>query len=108
MKEYNRQSHRWEEKSTEQVGDLAKSELCRGKRPHKLFLCLPPYTDTLSGFEETETMAIDFYRLKDEQADLEDAYGKKLEAIGIKDRSWSHRTSRYWKCTVCGKRMSKF
>lgn len=104
MKEYNRTTKRWEER-TEQVGSLKKSDTCRGKRPHDLILVLPPY---LYG-RQPELIAEDiekYYDIETRRAKSNQEFDKELESLGMKSRLWNSREpERCYECTVCGKRI---
>jgi hypothetical protein len=105
MKKYDRESGKWiEEKEME--GKLSKRKLCKGGREHEWMLCLPSYLTVASsalGLDKVE----EYYKIEDEREDAEIAFDERLEAIGIKSRSF--RISRLlgrrrsYICTVCYK-----
>lgn len=104
MKEYNRKTKRWEEKTTEQVGELKKKEMCRGGNAHKMVLVLPDYLGSyLTVTEIPQEDVVEFYASMDriyEAIERESAIQVKL---GLKKR-WNHRETRHFRCEVCGKK----
>jgi len=104
MKEYNRELKQWVEKGT--TGSLKKRELCKGGREHDWILCLPSYvtvldSDSVLGLDKVE----EYYKIEDAREDAEIAFDERLEAIGIKNRSFRISTlfgrRRSYICSVC-------
>lgn len=102
MKEYNRQTKRWEEKSTEQVGVLKKRDTCRGGKPHDFVLVIPAYEKLGDAtFEQVEA----WYQSQENIRAFIDSEEKKLNAIGLPVRKsyFIGRRHKQFTCAVCGK-----
>lgn len=106
MKEYNRKTKRWEEKSTEKVGDLKKEKLCKGHRPHDMQLVLPPYLYHSSPEPElTPNQIKKYYAIEDARTTCNDKFDMRLAELGINKRSgWAKFDTRHYKCANCGKK----
>lgn len=103
MKEYNRKTRKWEEKTTEQVGELKKKELCRGGNAHKMVLVLPSYLkmdslpiEIIEKYYESEQRIADF---KVKEIDYQNSLG-----IFTKKYKYELKVTRYLRCEVCGKK----
>jgi len=105
MKEYNRQTKKYEEKSTEQIGDLKKRELCRGKKPHEWLFVIPDYSRSHKN-DDLPQIVVEFFYYK---MKLLDEYRKNLQQefdeVGINFRFGSHfiEKHKHRRCSVCGK-----
>ena len=106
MKKYDRETKQWlDEEEVERK--TSKRKLCKGGREHDWMLCLPSYVSVQGsalGLDKVE----EYYKIEDEREDAEIAFDERLEAIGIKSRSF--RVSRLFGrrrsyiCSVCLKR----
>lgn len=107
MKEYNRKTKRWEEKSTEKVGSGKKPALCKGRKPHDFVLVLPPYTRLLPGAPYLNAEQIEAYYLSEKRRKAhevrEDEYQKTL-GIDVHRYRFSDEVPHYYLCANCGKR----
>lgn len=109
MKKYDRETKSWvpEEEVERKVG---KRKLCKGGREHDWILSLPPYVnvkDSALGLDKVE----EYYKIEDEREDADVAFDERLEAIGIKSRSFRISSlrgrRRFHICSVCLKQTSK-
>lgn len=100
MKEYNRQTKRWEEKK-EDVGSLKRPETCKGGRPHDFVLLVPKYIKT-DHFLTADEVA-EYYRLEEEDVIFQGEQRKKYKAIGIVNAGFRPGPCRFYRCSVCGK-----
>lgn len=106
MKKYHRETKTWiDEEDFDKK--QAKRKLCKGGREHQWILCLPSYVhcqDSALGLDKVE----EYYRIEDEREDAEVAFDERLEAIGIKSRSFRigqlFGRRRSYVCTECFKR----
>jgi len=105
MKEYNRKTRKWEEKSTEVVPDLKTRELCLKKQPHNYVLKIPSYHTKYYHEDYTEEQVLLYYKVKDTLFEMTEAQNKILEDAGITNSIWRQRSKepRTYKCDVCGK-----
>lgn len=102
MKEYNRQTKRWED-PIDKGGSLKTRKTCRGGREHDFQLSLPKYISEnvdlpLSSIEE-------YYKSEERISEFMRKESELLHSLGIK-KNWGFRGARiykYYKCTVCGK-----
>ena len=104
MKEYNRKTRKYEEPSTEKVGDLKKRELCRGKKPHDYELALPAYVKTIG--DVTPEGIAKYYEVEDEIDVFCNEKAEELErAYNIKRSNFANilRRRREYRCRVCNK-----
>ena len=105
MKEYNRTTKKWEEKSTEVVGVLKKRELCKGQRPHQMKQVMPFYGSNFSGYEFTDEQIEQYYQSKERLQAFEQKEIEFLNSLGIPEkRGWRLGVTRYKRCEVCGKK----
>lgn len=109
MKEYNRQTRKWEVTTTEKVGDLKKRDLCRAKKPHDFVLVMPDYMGNYLMTDLPTDVVEKYYESEDRIWDFEKKEGDYKESLGIirrDNRSFfrSYRCSRHYKCSVCGKK----
>lgn len=103
MKEYNRTTKRWEEKSTEVVGALKKRELCKGQRPHQMKQVMPFYG--YNNLDLTDDQIEQYYQSKERLQAVEQKEVEYLNSIGIPEkRGWRQGVTRYKRCEVCGKK----
>mgnify|MGYP000861706160 CR=1 FL=1 len=106
MKEYNRQTKKYEEKKTENVGDLSKRELCRKKEPHNYILVLPEYLQRRN--QDATEEAINAYYESEErvkafiESELQWKRTFKLD-VGRGMHIFS-KVYKYFECSVCGKK----
>ncbi len=107
MKEYNRTTKRWEEKSTEQVPDLKKPEFCRGKQPHDYILTVPEYSNSHKNDDVSQENIEKFYELLDSLNEAKKAVQVAIDSLGISYKVFyfhdSQGEKRHLKCSVCGK-----
>lgn len=105
MKKYDRETKSWIEEA-EVERKLSKRKQCKGGREHDWILCLPSYVTVVGstlGLDKVE----EYYKIEDEREDAEIAFDERLEAIGIKSRSFrigklfGRRRSHI--CSVCFK-----
>lgn len=106
MKKYDRETKKWIEEE-ELNKKLSKRKLCKGGKEHDWVLCLPPYVD-IKGSELGLDKVEEYYRIEDEREDFMIACDERLEAIGIKTRSFRLSSlrgrRRSYICSVCLKR----
>jgi hypothetical protein len=69
-------------------------------------LCLPAYVTVKEGSQLGFDKAEEYYKIEDEREDAEIAFGKRLEALGIKSGFFSglYGRRRSYICSVCLKR----
>lgn len=107
MKEYNRKTKRWEERGTEQVPDLKKPDLCRGKQPHDFVLVVPDYSNSHKNDDIPQESIETFYQLIDSLNEAKKAVQKAIDSLGINYKVFYFHDSqgerRHRKCSVCGK-----
>lgn len=103
MKEYNRKTRQWEEKSTEVVPDLKTRELCLRKMPHNYVLVLPDYLQPKNP-DATEEGILEYYASEDRELEFKRNQDKILKAVGIYKGFRDSKCSRYYECDVCGKK----
>ena len=106
MKQYDRETKKWVDEE-EVVRKTSKRKACKGGREHEWILCLPPWVspqNSVLGLESVE----EYYRIEDEREDAEIAFDERLEALGIKSRSFRigklMGRRRHYICSVCLKR----
>ena len=102
MKEYNPKTKKWETR-TENVGDLKKKDLCKGRNPHDFVLVLPGYGVRMidGGFANTEQIK-QYYESCDRQFEYMKKEEEFLRSIGIEVGSWrSNKQTRYLMCSRC-------
>lgn len=107
MKEYNRKTKKWEEKTTEKVDDLKKSKLCKGKRPHKMRLVLPDHIMRVNR-DLTDEIILAWYESKERVYNFIQSEEEKMKSLGLTDRSWNHKTHKDFECEECGKKHYEF
>lgn len=104
MKEYNRKTRKWEEKSTEQVGSIKKPKMCRGGQSHQMRLVLPDHIMRVNRDLSPEAI-LAWYESKDRVYAFAKEENKKMELLGFIDRyGWYHQEHRILECEVCGKK----
>lgn len=110
MKEYNRATKKWEEKTTEIVNNLKKPDMCRGKKPHDFMLRVPDYSNLRRNDDLPLEVVEMYYRLKDEQYKLEYDSQIALETSGVYYRypAKLRKETKHYKCAVCGKEESVY
>jgi len=112
VKEYNRKTKQWEEKSTEKVGELKKKDTCRGGKPHDFRLTLPPYYRNFFDTDVPESIAEKWYESEERvrACEAKEAVYQQ-EVLGLKISGWRYIASspraKHYRCTVCGKLTSK-
>ena len=105
MKEYNRQTRKWEEKSTEVVPDLKTRILCIKKQPHDYVLRVPDYYGNHINDDLTEEQVLLYYKVKDEIYEYNKNANKILEDAGVTIRRVPifNKEARFYECKVCGR-----
>ena len=106
MKEYNRTTKKYEEKS-EVVGSLKKKETCRGGKPHDFLIVLPEFISMRNRDIDTATEnVIKYYESEDRIHDFiqKEVEFKKSLGIHIGVSGWKSKITRYFRCSVCGKK----
>ena len=104
MKEYNRGTKKWEEKS-EVVGSLKKRETCKAKRPHDWQLIIPDYTNSHKNDDLSQETIIKFYDFMELNAKHQKEVQKTIDEMGISySVSGQREPTRMYRCAVCGKR----
>lgn len=103
MKEYNRETRKYEEKTTEQVPDLKTRELCHRKMPHNYVLALPDYLECKNP-DATEEGILEYYASEDRELEFKRNEDRILKAVGIFKGFRDAKCSRYYVCSECGKR----
>lgn len=103
MKEYNRETKRWEEPN-EKEGSLKKKKMCRGNKPHDFQLALPDYiaknqtfsSEAIQSYYESEQRVLEFQSKEEEF----------LKSIGIEKRFGRvyNKVHKHFTCSVCGKK----
>lgn len=106
-KEYNRITKKYE-KTTEQVGDLKKRDTCKGKREHDYCLTLPEYMIRYLTRDITPEAIIVYYETEEAVYDFEKKIAEKLEKYGIRQHRYSGTPSKYYVCSVCGKKKVEY
>ena len=99
MKEYKKTKIEEEDKP---VGSLKKPETCRGKRPHDWVLLIPEHIQRDHNLDKDEIEY--FYRLEDQREAENEKVEKALTSIGIHYYRYLGIRSRFYKCSVCGKK----
>lgn len=103
MKEYNRKTKKWEEKTTEQVGELKKKEMCRGGKAHQIILTMPPYGH--NRVDLSQEVIQQYYESEEKILEFKKEETKKMQAIGLPVKMpYKDQIYRYTKCEVCGKK----
>lgn len=103
MKEYNRQTKRWEEPN-ENVGSLKKKDTCRGQKAHDYVLVLPDYMQT-NNQDLAQGIIEKFYESEQRRLECERVEFEYQKSIGIVTRYfWKHKNTRYYECSICGKK----
>ena len=79
-------------------------DFCKGKKPHDFVLVLPHYVT----YDETyKHNPLEYYKLKAELEDFEDAIDKKVRALGVVERTFRisrlRRKNYLFICSVCKK-----
>ncbi len=102
QKVYDRQTKNWVH--PDNVKKLSKKKTCKGGRPHEFKLCLPSYVDQHNG-DVSEKGILEYYLSEDRIEKFKENEGEILDGFGIKKRfsSWPFKSSRHYKCEVCGK-----
>lgn len=103
MKEYNRKTKKWEEKSTEKIGDIKKKIMCKGGNAHKMRLVLPDYIMRINR-DLTEEMVLAWYESKDRIYEFSKEEFLKIEKLGLTERMWNYKPSKQFECEICGKK----
>ena len=102
MKEYNRQTRKWEEKTTGQ-GKFTQRDTCKGGRPHDYILSLPSYIKITDAIQPE---AIPEYYLSEERRQkFNHEEDEKLASLGLRTSRWQPKeVTRYYRCVICDKR----
>jgi len=100
MKEYNRTTKRWEE--PDKNGSLKKPETCKGKKPHDFVLLIPQYINR-QHLPFSKDQVEEYYAIEDERKMMNEVLDDKLMRLGINQRHYGGRCTRYYVCSVCGK-----
>lgn len=103
MKEYNRKTKKWEEKSTEQVGDIKKKEMCRGGQAHKMKIVLPDHI-MRTNRDLPEEVILAWYESQDRIYFFIAEETLRMNSLGIVYKVWNHVPHKNFKCEVCGKK----
>lgn len=103
MKEYNRQTKRWEEPQ-EKVGSLKTKKLCRGNKPHDYQVVLPFYVKTIGVV--TPEAVFEYYESEKRKIAFVLAEQEKMKQLGIivTHGFGFNRSTQYLECSVCGKK----
>lgn len=103
MKEYNRKTKKWEE--TTGQGKFKPRDTCRGGRDHDYLLTLPDHVLRYGMKSDiTPEMITGYYEHRERERDFMEREDEILGSLGLRALQFRPECSKYYICSVCGKR----
>jgi hypothetical protein len=108
MKEYNRETKKWEEPKPTTKGSLKKRELCKAHKPHDFVLVIPKHRSNYRPY--SAEIVAEYYKIEDEKDAFEKKNDERFIELGLMHRySWkNYYTPRHYICAVCGKEKTQY